>query len=96
MGREVQDRSKFKGHFRDLGPLIDDLLSPEQVKKRGLFNSAYIEDLVAKHKAQKSDYTDQLLALINLELWFQIFMDSQNDDDNEGTRERAYSEKLQC
>jgi asparagine synthase (glutamine-hydrolysing) len=59
----------------DLGPLVDNLLSREQVKRRGLFNSAAVGDIVAKHKAQKSDYTDQLLALINLELWCQIFLD---------------------
>jgi len=64
----------------DLGPLLDNLLSKDQVKKRGLFNPAIVGDLVAKHKAQKSDYTDQLLALINLELWCQIYMDGKDHE----------------
>jgi len=62
----------------DLGPLVDDLLSPKQVERRGLFNSASVRELVARHKTQKCDYTDQLLALINLELWCQIFLDHKH------------------
>ena len=64
----------------DLGPLVDDLLSPDQVKKRGLFNSTAVREIVARHKAQKGDYTDQLLALINLELWCQIFLDHKHHE----------------
>ena len=64
----------------DLGPLVDDLLSPDQVKKRGLFNSTSVREIVARHKAQKGDYTDQLLALINLELWCQIFLDHKHHE----------------
>jgi len=64
----------------DLGPLVDDLLSPDQVKKRGLFNSTSVREIIARHKAQKCDYTDQLLALINLELWCQIFLDHKHHE----------------
>jgi asparagine synthase (glutamine-hydrolysing) len=59
----------------DLNPLMENLLSEVQVKRRGLFNWPVIQEMIAKHKAQKGDYTDHLLALINLELWCQIFMD---------------------
>lgn len=59
----------------DLSPLMDSLLSESQIKKRGLFNWTVVKELVDKHKAQKTDYTDQLLSLINLELWCQIFLD---------------------
>ena len=59
----------------DLSPLVENLLSESQVKRRGLFNWPVIQEMVAKHKAQKSDFTDHLLALINLELWCQIFID---------------------
>jgi asparagine synthase (glutamine-hydrolysing) len=59
----------------DLSPLVENLLSEPQVKKRGLFNWPVIGEMVAKHKAQKGDFTDHLLALINLELWCQIFID---------------------
>ena len=62
----------------DLSPLVDNLLSETQVKRRGLFNWSVIREMIAVHKAQKSDYTDHLLALINLELWCQIFMDGKD------------------
>jgi asparagine synthase (glutamine-hydrolysing) len=62
----------------DLSPLADSLLSESQVKSRGLFNWKPIQEMLVKHKTQKSDYTDQLLALINLELWCQIFLDGRN------------------
>jgi asparagine synthase (glutamine-hydrolysing) len=62
----------------DLSPLLDSLLSESQVKRRGLFNWQPIHEMVAKHKVQKADYTDHLLALINLELWCQIFLDGRD------------------
>ena len=65
----------------DLSPLVDNLLSETQVKRRGLFNWSVIREMIAVHKAQKSDYTDHLLALINLELWCQIFMDGKDHHD---------------
>jgi len=65
----------------DLGPLVNNLLSKEQIRKRGLFNSDFVDGIVAKHNAQKSDYSDHLLALINLELWCRIFLDGQDHND---------------
>jgi asparagine synthase (glutamine-hydrolysing) len=62
----------------DLRPLVDSLLSEGQVKTRGLFNWPTIQEMVLMHHAQKADYTDQLLALINLEVWCQIFLDSRD------------------
>jgi asparagine synthase (glutamine-hydrolysing) len=62
----------------DLRPLVDSLLSEAQVKTRGLFNWSTIKEMVLMHHAQKADYTDQLLALINLEVWCQIFLDSRD------------------
>src|SRR5204862_2511256 len=42
----------------EVSPLLDNLLSETQVKTRGLFNWQPIHEMVAKHKAQKADYTD--------------------------------------
>lgn len=62
---------------RDLEPLVKSLLSETQIKKRELFNWPIVRQIIDKHMAQKSDYTDQLLALINLELWCRIFLDGR-------------------
>jgi asparagine synthase (glutamine-hydrolysing) len=60
---------------RDLKSLVQETLSEQEVRKRGLFQWAFINDLIQKHERQEGDYTDHLLALINLELWFRQFMD---------------------
>jgi asparagine synthase (glutamine-hydrolysing) len=65
----------------DLSGLMDGLLSETQVRQRGLFNPTVVADLIAKHKAQKADYTDHLLALVNLELWCRIFLDGKDHYD---------------
>jgi asparagine synthase (glutamine-hydrolysing) len=66
---------------KDLGPLVNDLLSETQVRKRGLFNWNFIREMIARHNAQRADYTEHLLALINLELWCRIFVDAESQED---------------
>jgi asparagine synthase (glutamine-hydrolysing) len=66
----------------DLGPLVRNLLSEAQIKQRGFFNWQAIEEIIGRHMAQKNDYTDQLLALVNLELWCRIFLDGADYRDN--------------
>ena len=70
---------------RDLKLLVQETLSERQVRKRGLFRWPVVKQLIQKHDSQEGDYTDHLLALINLELWFRQFMDrsvhQQGNDD---------------
>jgi asparagine synthase (glutamine-hydrolysing) len=60
---------------RDLKLLVRETLSESKVHKRGFFHWPVIKELIQKHEAQEGDYTDHLLALINLELWCQQFID---------------------
>ena len=60
---------------RDLGPLLKETLSEEQVRKRGLFDWRIVHDTIVSHEARRSDNTDHLLALINFELWCRLFLD---------------------
>src|SRR6266850_5156590 len=60
---------------KDLDFLVQETLSESQVRKRGLFDAAVIQEIISAHRAQRSDHTDHLLALINLELWSRIFLD---------------------
>jgi asparagine synthase (glutamine-hydrolysing) len=66
---------------RDLEPLMDNLLSENQIRKRQLFNWPVVQEMIARHKTQKADYSDQLLGLINLELWCRIFLDKTDHND---------------
>ena len=61
---------------KDLQPLIGDLLSEEQVRRRGLFHWPSIRQLIADHAAERRDCTDHLFALVVLELWCRTFLDA--------------------
>ncbi len=60
---------------KELAPVLKELLSPEVVRARGLFNAAAVEGLMADHAANRSDGTDALLALMNLEIWSRVYLD---------------------
>jgi asparagine synthase (glutamine-hydrolysing) len=66
---------------RELAPVLRSLLSPEVVKRRGLFNAGVVSTLVADHEASRSDGTDALLALLNLEVWSRIYLDGRSHPD---------------
>jgi asparagine synthase (glutamine-hydrolysing) len=80
---EVIDRKKegfpmpFSLWFRkECRSFVHDLLSPETTKRRGLFNSAYIQTLLNEHDAGTSDHGNLLWGLISVELWHRAFLDS--------------------
>jgi asparagine synthase (glutamine-hydrolysing) len=60
----------------DLKALVEDTLSEQQIRKRGLLDGRVVQQIIADHHAQHNDHTDHLLALVNLELWCRIFLDS--------------------
>ena len=63
---------------RDLETLLTDTLNEGQVRRRGFFDPAIVNEIIAAHRAQTSDHTDHLLALINLELWCRIYLDGND------------------
>jgi len=63
---------------RDLESLVGDTLGEAQVRRRGFFDPAVVNEIIAAHRAQTSDHTDHLLALINLELWCRIYLDGND------------------
>jgi asparagine synthase (glutamine-hydrolysing) len=62
----------------DLGNLVQETLSPEQIRKRGFFDPAVVQEIIASHRAENSDQTDSLLALICFEVWSRIFLDGND------------------
>lgn len=60
---------------KDLKKFIDDYLSKESVKKRGLFNYEYIKQIVYEHETNKRDRSLYIWALIVLEEWFRQYID---------------------
>jgi asparagine synthase (glutamine-hydrolysing) len=68
--------------FREeLSPLIGDLLSTQVIEKRGLFNPSEIATIVSDHQHHRADRTDNLLALVNLEVWSRMYLDGQSPAD---------------
>ena len=66
---------------RDLAPVLRELLSPQVVRDRGLFDADAVTALVADHQASRSDGTDALLSLLNLEVWSRIYLDRRSPSD---------------
>jgi asparagine synthase (glutamine-hydrolysing) len=59
----------------DLRFLTRELLSEQQVRKRGYLDWPVVQEIISSHEQQRSDKTDSLLALICFELWCSIFLD---------------------
>jgi len=59
----------------ELEPMLDDLLSPETVKRRGLFDATEVRRLIAANRAGTEDNALRIWALLTLELWQRTFLD---------------------
>jgi asparagine synthase (glutamine-hydrolysing) len=60
----------------DLRPLLDDLLSPERVQARGLFEAAAVAALAREHLAGGQNHADRLWTLMMAELWMRQYLDT--------------------
>ena len=60
---------------RDLGEMVDDLLSPERIAARGYFDAAAVRRLITDDREGRSDNTYRIWALLTLEVWHQVFID---------------------
>lgn len=65
-------RSWLRGALR---PLVDDLLSEETVRRRGLFRPQEIRRIIAANISGREDYNLQVFQLLTLELWHRAFVD---------------------
>ncbi|MDQ3651572.1 MAG: asparagine synthase (glutamine-hydrolyzing), partial [Acidobacteriota bacterium] len=65
-------RAWLRGPLR---PLVEDLLSEETVRRRGLFRPAEVRRVIDANLAGREDYNLQVLQLLTLEMWQQRFID---------------------
>ncbi|MES2946902.1 MAG: asparagine synthase (glutamine-hydrolyzing) [Pseudomonadota bacterium] len=65
----------------ELSPLLRRVLAPEVIRSRGLFQAAAVDRLVEDHTRNRTDGTDALLALMNLEIWSRIYLDRRDPAD---------------
>jgi asparagine synthase (glutamine-hydrolysing) len=66
----------------ELQPMLDDLLSPEVVRQRGLFEPTEVSRLVAANRAGHEDNALRIWALLTLELWQRAFLDADGHHEN--------------
>ena len=59
----------------DLRDIMEDLLSPERVRARGLLSPSVVEDLKREHLAGTRSHSDRLWTLMMLELWMRQSLD---------------------
>ncbi|MFN2453432.1 MAG: asparagine synthase (glutamine-hydrolyzing) [Pyrinomonadaceae bacterium] len=60
-----------------LQPLVEDLLSDETIKRRGLFRPAEVRRIIAANLSGREDYNLQVFQLLTLELWQRTFIDGK-------------------
>jgi asparagine synthase (glutamine-hydrolysing) len=65
-------RSWLRGALR---PMVDDLLSEETVRRRGLFRPEEVRRVIEANLAGREDYNLQVFQLLTLELWQRTFID---------------------
>ena len=59
----------------DLRPMVDDLLSESQVRRRGLFRPEIVRRYVDEQRRGAEDWSMQIWQLLTLEIWMQLFLD---------------------
>ncbi len=65
-------RSWLRGALR---PMVDELLSDETIKRRGLFRPEEVRRIIETNLSGREDYNLQVFQLLNLELWMRAFID---------------------
>ncbi|MCC6743576.1 MAG: asparagine synthetase B, partial [Acidobacteria bacterium] len=58
----------------ELRPMVEDLLSPERVARRGLFDYAEVRRIVDDNLSGREDNSLKVYQLLTLELWHEAFL----------------------
>ncbi len=66
---------------QSLQPLLRGLLAPAVIRQRGWLAPEPVQRLLEDHLAARADYTDVLLALLNLEVWARLYLDGREHAD---------------
>jgi asparagine synthase (glutamine-hydrolysing) len=67
-------RSWLRGPLK---PLVNDLLSAETVRRRGLFRPSSVQKIIDAHRSGREDFSLQVFQLLTLELWQRQFLDQK-------------------
>jgi asparagine synthase (glutamine-hydrolysing) len=73
----------------DLKEMVDDLLSPSQIRKRAIFRPQAVRRFVDEHRNGAQDWSMQIWQFLTLEIWMQTFLDSRMNHDASFTPQAA-------
>jgi asparagine synthase (glutamine-hydrolysing) len=73
MGFPVPVGAWFRGAYRGI---LEEYVLGERARARGIFEPAYVRELVARHEAGEN-HTERLWSLVNVEIWLRQFMDGE-------------------
>lgn len=65
-------RAWLRGALR---PMVEDLLSEETIRRRGLFDSREVRRIIDANSSGREDYNLQVFQLLNFEIWQRTFID---------------------
>jgi asparagine synthase (glutamine-hydrolysing) len=68
----------FKSELR---PLRDAVLNRQSIEARGLLSWQAVHAAIERHDANREDYTDLMIVLVNLEIWCRLFLDGRSATD---------------
>ncbi len=64
----------------DLKPMVNDILSKENIDRRGIFNYAFVQTLIENDRNGKEDNAYRIYQLLTFELWCQRFIDTPSHE----------------
>jgi asparagine synthase (glutamine-hydrolysing) len=70
--------SRMRG---ELPPFAEELLSPESLKDKGLFDADRVARTRAIHRARRANRSEQLQAVLQVQLWDEIFVRGRSPED---------------
>jgi len=70
---------------------IENLLTEPRATGRGLFKPAAVRRLFQEHRAKYRDHYDRIWRLLNLELWFRLFLEGESHEPGSMRFEEAKS-----
>jgi asparagine synthase (glutamine-hydrolysing) len=74
MGFPVPVGAWFRGQYRSV---IDEYVLSERVMERGLFDAAFVRQLVERHQEGVENHSERLWSLVNFEIWQRRFIDGE-------------------
>jgi asparagine synthase (glutamine-hydrolysing) len=81
MGFPVPVGAWFRGQYRSV---IDEYVLSERTLERGLFDPAFVRNLVEQHQAGAENHSERLWSLVNFEIWQRRFIDGEASEVSSG------------